>query len=298
MDYVTRQFIVLAKKLRKDLREAFVSLHHDFQKQAETERATDERSEQDKHIQPLWLDNVISKYEHTVGEKTSSDDRHHRVQNSIRWATWCAFFAASLYAGISARLLIEAKKATLAAQQSAIAASEQARHAGEQVMQAHEQFINSIRPIIWVTNLGDPEYHATPNTNPQTGQMVWTYHYTAIGNNLSYNVVTISMLYRLGKSSAWRQEYGFKSAEEDLATRSIPLAPGSDVFSTVVSAPGLTPKQFSDLKAVDEGISIKIVKRFEDSYGNRYYTGICLTKLALGAIQYCDGSYMSTKERH
>jgi len=43
--------------------------------------------------------NTTSAQEKT--DKKTHEDRNYRVQNSIRWATWCAVIAASIYAGIT-----------------------------------------------------------------------------------------------------------------------------------------------------------------------------------------------------
>jgi hypothetical protein len=48
----------------------------------------------------------------TVSDNKDVQDRNYGVQNSIRRATWCAFFAASLYAGVAAFQLTEMRKAT------------------------------------------------------------------------------------------------------------------------------------------------------------------------------------------
>ena len=294
MDYVTRQFINLAKKFRKEIPKLAKLFQDEAEKHIEAIRAANKRNEQQQQVHQEWFGDVLTKYKKAESDRGTRDDRQYRVQNSIRWATWCAFLAASIYAGLSACLLIETKRAAVAAEQSAAYAGVQAQHAGEQVSQAHEQYINSIRPIVWVTQLGTPEYFPNPNTNPQTGQITWTYHYTAFGNNLAYNVATIYRAYKLGKTGAWRNSYGFKSSPMH---QSLPIAPGTDMFSTEVSAPGVTQKEFADLNGTDEGITIKMVMQFEDSYGTTYYTGICLSKLRLGSIQYCDGSYMSSKEK-
>jgi hypothetical protein len=291
MDYVTRQFINLTKKFRKELPKLADLLHHDLKQQTEAIRTQNKCAEERREVQPIWLEPILTQYQQAERNRATQDDRHYRVQNSIRWATWCAFFAATIYAGVSARLLMETKKATIAAQ-------EQARHSGEMVSQAHDQFIDSIRPVVWLTQLGHPELFQNPSTNPPTGQMIWTYHYTTFGNNLAYNLSTISRAYKLGKNGVWHESFRVDEGSSTPNIQSIPLAPGTDVFGTAVSPPGLPPERFNKLKDTDEGISIKVVMKFEDSYGNIYYTGVCLTQLKLGAIQYCGGSYMSSKQPH
>jgi hypothetical protein len=74
-----------------------------IQQQTEAIRASDERQKQDREIQPVWLNPVLAKYDQSERDKKTNDDRHYRVQNSIRWATWCAFIAASIYGAITYR---------------------------------------------------------------------------------------------------------------------------------------------------------------------------------------------------
>jgi hypothetical protein len=174
--------------------------------------------------------------------------------------------------------------------ETAIAAKDSARHAGEAVGQAHEQFLSSIRPRIWFTanGLGDPQYFPTPNKSPQTGQVFWTFHYTA-SNGIAYNVTSLDHSMKLGKTGQWHKSFGFKGKEGRIST---PLIIGQDDFNTVVSDPGVTPEKFKELYETDEGISIRIVVGYEDSVGTPYQTSMCITKLKLGAIQYCEGSYI------
>jgi hypothetical protein len=121
MDFVTRQFIVLAKKLRKDLREAFKVLRRDFQQGIKSIRAKESEPDQ-RNIQPVWLDNVLTKYDLLERDKSSNQDewnrKQHSVQNSIRWATWFAFAAAAIYAGITAGQLHTAHHALIEARES------------------------------------------------------------------------------------------------------------------------------------------------------------------------------------
>jgi len=53
MDYVTRQFINLAKKLRKEVREALEVLHRDFQKHTEAIHKASEASNQRETTMPI-----------------------------------------------------------------------------------------------------------------------------------------------------------------------------------------------------------------------------------------------------
>ena len=101
MDYVTRQFINLTKKFRKELPHIVELLRRDIKQHTETIRAANKRNEQEHTVQPIWLDPILTTYQQSERNRQANDDRHYGVQNSLRWATWLAFFAASIYAAIT-----------------------------------------------------------------------------------------------------------------------------------------------------------------------------------------------------
>ena len=65
-------------------------------------RDQQERNKQQRNVQPLWLQPVLSARQEAEANKTSGDNRQYRVQLSFKRATWCAFAAAAIYAGIAA----------------------------------------------------------------------------------------------------------------------------------------------------------------------------------------------------
>lgn len=73
------------------------------QQQKKATDAAEERKEKQQGVQPLWLKDVLTKYDQSESDRGTRDDRHYRVQNSIRWATWCAFIGALIYGAIAYR---------------------------------------------------------------------------------------------------------------------------------------------------------------------------------------------------
>jgi len=102
MDYVTRQFINLTKKFRKELPKLSALLHRDLHQHKKAITAKTKRDNEQDEIWEKWREDVFSKYEESERDRGTRDDRSHRIQNSIRRATWCAFLAATIYAGITA----------------------------------------------------------------------------------------------------------------------------------------------------------------------------------------------------
>lgn len=120
MDYVSRQFIELANRLRKvlaDLRDA-------LQKQTKTIGDHYERDNQTQNTQPqIQVFAELHTPEDVERRHSANDDRQYRLQLLLTVGTWLAFIAAAIYAGIATRQLHEMKLATVATQQAATAAA-------------------------------------------------------------------------------------------------------------------------------------------------------------------------------
>jgi hypothetical protein len=100
-------------RLLHGIRESLVAI----QKEISAIRTEQERQSQQYHIQPLWLDPILTERKQSEANTTSSNDRHYRVQNSLKRATWCAFIAATVYAGIAGYQLSEIHQQTAIAEQ-------------------------------------------------------------------------------------------------------------------------------------------------------------------------------------
>jgi hypothetical protein len=160
MDYVTRQFINLTKHFRKDLRSSLKQINKTIEKNSNAVTAADKRRQQEKHIQPLWAEGLVSKYEQTVASKTADSNRQHRTQVSIKRAMWCtfwatlaAFVAAAIYAGIAASQLKQAKIAAFATQQAATAATTAANVANETLLSSEKHFRIEQRPYVTLEDM-------------------------------------------------------------------------------------------------------------------------------------------------
>lgn len=293
MDFITQRFIAIGNRLLAELRrigDAIGVLQADAQQQIESVNASKERDEQKEEVRPIWLDDVLAKYDQAEGDQTARDERHYRIQNSIRWATWCAFIAATFYGGVAAlqwRTMNESYK-EIAKQTPKIA--EAAGAASQANIDARERFREDERPYIWFTNtgLGGPQYFPNPNTNPPTGQVYWPYHYTDYGKTPAYGVITRRFI-QLGKDKPWRESFTTKDTPPPPSKgKGPPIPPGHDVYNSVISYPGeVTPDDYAKLLKTDNAIRIRIVINYTDAYGGQYESGMCVGKLALGDIQYC-----------
>jgi hypothetical protein len=106
MEYVTRQLAII----RKQILDTLQTLHQSNKQIAEAIHAAQERRKKQNEIWEEHLENVLTKYDKAESNRASNDGRHYDVQKSIRNATWCAVFAASVYGYISYRQWDTAKE--------------------------------------------------------------------------------------------------------------------------------------------------------------------------------------------
>jgi hypothetical protein len=107
MDYVTRQFINLAKKLRSDLRQT-------LKKHTDAINQSTKAARENKQAQlPIPLP-VIAELQLPEADKTERRSQHKENRTLQIWlivGTWLAFLAASIYAGIAAAQLRQMRNA-------------------------------------------------------------------------------------------------------------------------------------------------------------------------------------------
>jgi hypothetical protein len=72
-----------------------------FDEQTKAISAADEREQQEEKVRQEWFKKVFSEYKESERNKSTNENRSHRVQNSLRWATWCTFVAASVYGAVA-----------------------------------------------------------------------------------------------------------------------------------------------------------------------------------------------------
>ena len=84
-----------------------------------------QEGDRDRSSSPRHVQAIVSFDEETKRESKIENDRQYRVQSWIRWAGWCAFGAAVIYAAITAFQWSEMRKATKAATEAAHSAAQQ-----------------------------------------------------------------------------------------------------------------------------------------------------------------------------
>jgi hypothetical protein len=129
MDYVTRQFITLTKKFRREIR---TLLEKQTQAINDATKASRE-SKKDLIPVPVPVVATLNLPEAQKTERTKRENRAHAVQIWLAFATTLAFIAAAVYAWETNSILREAQKQTTAAQLTAKAAQDQADLLGKQL---------------------------------------------------------------------------------------------------------------------------------------------------------------------
>ena len=99
----------------KALRHAINELGTAIEKYSETIR-TSKEDDRNKPSATQSVQAVVAFDDKTVRDAKTENDRQYRVQNSIRWAAWLAFVAATIYAFVAAKQLREMRKTTKAEQ--------------------------------------------------------------------------------------------------------------------------------------------------------------------------------------
>ena len=115
------------------------------------------------------------------------------------------------------------------------------------------------RPVIWLNDLGTPQFvlNKIPD-NPTGGQIVWTWHFTNYGRTPAVHMTFYQFITIVGHRE---ESYG----EPVAGSIGAPLPTGHDVFSTIISHPGIIKQEtFGKLLAV---LSIYQFSRHPQSLG-------------------------------
>jgi nitrate reductase cytochrome c-type subunit len=180
-------------------------------------------------------------------------------------------------AGIQAYILATTDTSTRMSAEAAVKSANAVDMAGRN---AQENFRAEQRPVIWLTNeLNKPEFIPNMKKADNTGQIVWSFHYTNYGRTPA---VHISFRHFMTTEGKIEESYGALAPAVGA-----PIPPNKVDFATVVSRPGISQDEFNQLLKNDSAIGISADILYFDAFGNKYETTFCLTHLSSGAILYC-----------
>jgi hypothetical protein len=109
----------LIASIRSDLaaiRTWISQIHEAIKEHIESEHAAEDRN-RDKETARQTINAVVSYDDQAKAAKSTDSNKQYGVQNSIRWAAWMAFAAATIYAAIAAYQVHWMRIATTATQQ-------------------------------------------------------------------------------------------------------------------------------------------------------------------------------------
>jgi hypothetical protein len=190
--------------------------------------------------------------------------------------TWLAFAAAAIYAGIAAKQKLIMDSTYQEVQKQTAAAQCAARAAQEAVRQAHDQFVQDQRPYMAQTanTTQGPKFFVNP-VKPDSGQILWDWHMNNYGKSPAYDV---SITEEINTGRGFVHSVG--QLQPVLAGA---VVPNFESFRTIASQP-MSRERFDELIKKDEGIAIRIVIKYRDSYRIPYETRLCFSHLASTAI--------------
>lgn len=291
MDFVTRQFIVLTKKLRKETRKALTLLRVDLQDIKDAIQSIDKhtRAYQQKEQPKPEVIVVAHEPEGAEAERHPSHtgtQRRDRIRLLVEWLT---LFAVVFYGYMAVRQWREQIAARHQTQGAVDAANRSAGAAETANSDARSRFCDDERPYVWVKGgeLGTPQFVSATNSN--VGQILWTFHYTNYGHSPTNNIMFTQKEIRVGVNAPFRQSHGLTKDKMQAKT---PLAPNQDEITTVVSEK-IQQSEVLKLSKIDQGITIRATLRYDDSCGRTHETGICLSTLVSGTTLFCaSGNYI------
>jgi hypothetical protein len=147
MDYVTRQFINLTKKLRKELRAAIQSLDKGLTKQSEAIQEATEAAKQRQQAPTLRAELHVPQSDRYKQE--TNDTRKTIVEYWKAYIEIVGIVILAAYTTVTALQLREMIKSTGAAEEAAAAARDAANIADATLKNAQKQFRDEQRPYIW-----------------------------------------------------------------------------------------------------------------------------------------------------
>jgi hypothetical protein len=145
------------------------------------------------------------------------------------------------------------------------------------------QFQKDQRPYVaeLANSIENPGFYEIPQS-PGMGQITWTWHLTNYGKTPAYDMSFREWI-KMGDGKFERSYSAHSDGRPDLGGA---VPPGSPMYHTVVSKP-ISKDEFTQLMAKDEGITIRVVIDYRDSYGIWYQTGLCQSHLRSNAIEEC-----------
>jgi hypothetical protein len=289
MDTPQWQSTALANRLLQELRhvtEHLASLRNELKQYTEAIHATKERQ---KHT-----DNppITVRFPDDVTRQTQAEnDRQYSVQDSIRWATWLAFAAATIYGSIAYlqwREMIEATDAATRATNIARVSSGIARQA---IQLSKEQFQRDQRPYIWNSRI-EPLPSST-----STQKLYINIHLANYGKSPAIQQVGKGKIFfgkdALAQADQWFVKLGDKrlpiADSVGIIPPGIPTNPTDTNSRTTIFTDRMPTEPEMEYIGKHDATLVGVYRtEYSDAAGNPYRTDMCFYRAVNTAIVMCE----------
>ncbi len=259
----TAMFMRRLLELVKDIKQA-------IQKQTKTAHEQEERrNEQQKAKQQIKAE--ISFDKQAIIDSKAEQNRNYRVQNSIRYAAWYAFIAATIYAGITALQLREVRKANT---------------------ETINEFRASERPYIWTDDYPE-KFPFAMGRDPVTGIFSWNVVLRNYGKSVAATFCSEERL-RTGADAMKDVPYIEHNTCQPLSGLvgggvGGLIPPGKGRFVTAFSVTPVTDDEVKGWYALPAGVVVYGRFDYDDSFGTWYFSQYCITRQQNGVLGDCPG---------
>jgi hypothetical protein len=196
---------------------------------------------------------------------------------------WLTILLIALTFGAIVKQVVEMVKVYEPIKTQGEAMQRSAKAAENSLAQAETNFRDTQRPYVWLSDNGMPSIREMPQNG--TARILWSWHYTNYGRSPALHLRAKQEI-KLGNGPFVPSFDNMGNDPISLLGRGPSLPPNKQDFLTAVS-PQIEAGEAVRLQHTEEGITIRMVIVYTDSYGGDYRTDICLYLLATSAISYC-----------
>jgi hypothetical protein len=152
MDYVTRQFINLTKRLLRDFRKTFASLSIELHRIKNAIQSIDKNARANQQKEQSKIE-VVALLREPEGTEAKRKDEYNRTQRRDRvrlLVEWLTFLAVVFYGYMAVRQWREQISARHQTQKAVEAAGRSADDASQALADSEQHFRNEQRPYVWL----------------------------------------------------------------------------------------------------------------------------------------------------
>jgi hypothetical protein len=279
MDYVTRQFINLTKKFRKELRSLISKLNSALDKQTEAIRESTQASQREESPPPeiITTVNLPGSIEVHQGAEDTKDEKSYRRRTLF--VSWATFLAIAVYAFLVYLQYREMIAATGASQHAVVEARRNRLQAEKSLSATIEQFRLDQRAWLDIGDISKPNVvlGSTPN---------WVVPIVNTGKTPAFHVWHVVT----GKSYPKGEKFKAIYTKFDKVRTLVAILPGPAMHSTYTkTAHPITTTDIQHLGSGEDIFYIYGQMTYDDVFKQPHHTHFCFyLMLNLKDLAACD----------